>query len=288
MNNLHIVTVATSSKYYFPYLKESCKNNGKDLEVLGFGEKWQGFSWRFLLMMNYLKSLNPDDIVCFVDGYDVICLRNLNNLKEEFLKIKSREKCKLIIGMEIHGTIMNKIGSILLFGKCKDLAINAGTYIGYVKDVYEILNNTYNLNPDTKADDQLMLTTYCNMSENDIYIDKNSELFLTIVNELNEIDEFIKIDKNEVIYKETKPFFIHGPSNTYLDNLIIKLGYNYDYKNKIKDLLLKDQSSKKFGQFINHIYQHKELIIIIILVLISYFFYLYKNNSKNINYNNIY
>ena len=39
MDKLHIVTVATESKYYFPYLVESCKQNGKNLEVIGYGEK---------------------------------------------------------------------------------------------------------------------------------------------------------------------------------------------------------------------------------------------------------
>ena len=268
MNDIHIVTVATESKYYFEYLKKSCENNGKNLEILGYNEQWKGFSWRFELMLNYLKNLNPDDIVCFIDGYDVICIRDLKNLKDEFLKIKSREKCKIIVGLEIQIEIKSKIAALLLFGKCKNLSINAGTYIGYVKDIYEILLNTYNLNRDVKADDQLLLTKYCNINENDIYIDKYSELFLTIVYENKEIDEFIKIDKNVVIYNNSKPFFIHGPSGTYLDNIIIKLGYEYNYNNKIKDLLLENFLTKKKEQILNHIYQNKELIYIIILLLI--------------------
>lgn len=56
MSELHIVTVATESKYYFPYLVESCKKYGKELEVLGYGEKWKGFNWRFKLMIEYLKN----------------------------------------------------------------------------------------------------------------------------------------------------------------------------------------------------------------------------------------
>ena len=81
MDDLHIVTVATESKYYFPYLVESCRKYGKELEVLGYGEKWKGFNWRFKLMIEYLKNLNPSHIVCFIDGYDVICTRNLYEFK---------------------------------------------------------------------------------------------------------------------------------------------------------------------------------------------------------------
>jgi hypothetical protein len=42
-----IITVATKSDYYFPYLKESIKRNGSELIVLGYNEVWQGFNWRF-------------------------------------------------------------------------------------------------------------------------------------------------------------------------------------------------------------------------------------------------
>ena len=35
--SLHIVTVATDSQYYFPYLVESCEQHGLKLEILGFG-----------------------------------------------------------------------------------------------------------------------------------------------------------------------------------------------------------------------------------------------------------
>lgn len=273
INNLHIITIATEPKYYFDYLKQSCEKNGKNLEVLGFGEEWKGFLWRFLLILDYIKKLKPDDIVCFVDGYDVICVRDLSELKDEFLKIRRREKCKIIVGMEIH--LDKGIIPSLVFGKCKGLSINAGTYIGYVKDINEVLNNTYKLNPDIKADDQLLITKYCNNTENDIYIDKNNEFFLTIVNEYNELDELIKIHKNEVIYNEKKPFFIHGPSNTYLDNIIIKLGYKYNYNNKIKDLIYENYFTKKKEQILNYIYQYKESIYLIIIIIILLIF-LYK------------
>lgn len=95
MDNLHIVTVATESQYYFPYLVESCERHGQKLEVLGFDEKWQGFNWRFKKMISYLKTLPKNDIVCFVDGYDVICCRNLKEMPNMFLEIKKKQVVKL-------------------------------------------------------------------------------------------------------------------------------------------------------------------------------------------------
>ena len=43
----HIITIATNSELYFPYLVDSCKKNGIPLTVLGYGEKWTGFTFRF-------------------------------------------------------------------------------------------------------------------------------------------------------------------------------------------------------------------------------------------------
>ncbi len=273
MEHIHIVTVANKAKYYFDYLKESCKNNGKNLEIIGFGEEWLGYNWKFKKMIQYLNNLNPNDIVCFVDGFDVICVRNLNNLKNDFLKIKSRENCKIIIGFEQQIQLTNKIMANLFFGKCKDLSINSGTYIGYAKDLLDILTKTYELNPDTKGDDQLMITKYCNLNPNDVYIDDKCELFLTIVNYNDELDEFVQIQNNQVVYNNNKPYFIHAPSCTYLDNIIIKLGYSYN--TKIKDIVWKDYSTDKiFKQSFNIIYQIKDdlylIFLVIILILLIY------------------
>ena len=106
MKNLHIITVATESKYYFPYLVDSIKKHNNKLTTLGFNQTWKGFNWRCNLMKKLLLSYNKTDIICFIDGYDVLCVRDLNDLNLEFIKIKNREKCKIIVGYDY---IPNKI-----------------------------------------------------------------------------------------------------------------------------------------------------------------------------------
>ena len=93
----HIITVATSSELYFPYLVDSCKKNGIPLTVLGYGEKWTGFCFKFDKMIQYLKKLDPNDVVCFIDGYDVICVRNLREMTDVFLQLKKRTNCKIVV-----------------------------------------------------------------------------------------------------------------------------------------------------------------------------------------------
>jgi hypothetical protein len=273
MENLHIVTVATDSEYYFPYLVESCKRNGKELTVLGYGEKWKGFTWRFRLMLDYLKELSDYDIVCFIDGYDVICIRNLNELIDEFIKIKNETNCKIIVGHDkiIKDTIYhyyNYLNNLNNFGQCKNISINAGTYIGYVIDLLEILQNIYNLNPNDTADDQILLIKYCNISNNnDISIDTDNKLFLTLDKPNAEIDYLIQVNNNEIIYNNNKPFFIHAPGETYLDNTIRLLGY--DLNNSINNSL----RSKSLKKYIFEIKNNKIKFFLkfIFVILIIYF-----------------
>ena len=183
----HILTVATEIKYYMPYLIESVKKHNNNLTILGLGEKWQGFNWRFKLIHDYVSKLNPNDVVCVVDGYDVLCVRDLNLLKLKFEEVRNRENCKIVVGNDKVLNFVNYIANNLFFGYCKNEALNAGTYIGYAGDVGEIIMKIYNLNPNNDADDQILFTKYCNES-NDIYIDVYNELFVSISCPLKEIE----------------------------------------------------------------------------------------------------
>ena len=62
---IHIVTVATESRYYLPYLYDTCERFGYTLNVLGFNEKWSGYVFKLEKMIEFLRNVDPQDIVCF-------------------------------------------------------------------------------------------------------------------------------------------------------------------------------------------------------------------------------
>jgi hypothetical protein len=286
MSNLHLVTVATHKDGYFDYLVESCKKNGKELKVLGYGEKWKGFNWRFTLILDYLKSLNKDDIVCVIDGYDVLCTRNLKELSDEFIRLKKKHNCKIIIGEDkllvdkysIRQNFNNILVKYIIFGTCNTKSLNAGTYIGYVYDLLVILQNIYNLMPYNIADDQILFTKYCKLHNSDIHIDINNELFLTIDTPHEQSDKYVIVRDNKLLYNNNNPFFIHGPGETYLDNVIIKLGYNYN--ERICDKLLKKYYEKAYFRIVNNIYILISIGIIIIIILFTIFYYIFNKKIK--------
>jgi hypothetical protein len=251
---LHIVTVATESKYYYPYLVKTCAEWKVNLTTLGMSEKWGGYVWKFKKVLTFLKSIDPNDIVCFVDGYDVVCTRDLNELVPMFLKIKARENCDIIIAKD--QPLMFPFDKVLqlYFGSCNGTRINSGTYIGHAKDVLNILQEATRLQPD-EQDDQRLLTGYCSLYANRFYIDKKAELFQVNLIPLTEA----KLPKK-------RAFFIHAAGCGYLTNVLTEMGY--EVPPQIKRDLRKYLIKKEFEHIIVFITRYFLWIIAIIVVLI--------------------
>ena len=270
MDKLFITTVSTHNKYYFHYLKNTCKKNGKNLIVLGYGEKWKGFNWRFKIILEYAKKLKSDDIICVVDGYDVISVRNLEHLPNIFKQLQKEKNCKIIVGYDNlkYTNLLNKLLVYFKFGKCNGYQLNAGTYIGYVKDVIYIINKLLYLNSNDDSDDQILLTKYCDSNINDVYIDIDNKLFLTIDAPFQEAAKFLEFKNDRVFYNKQEPFFIHGPGKTFLNDIIIKL--NYDTQNNslkdIKNNLKNTNLSTKI--FYNYPILYYIMFIIILFLII--------------------
>lgn len=276
IDNLHIVTVATHSKHYLPYLIESCsKYGGVKLDILGFGEKWQGYNWKFIKTLEYLRRLPPDDIACFVDGYDVICTRDLHELLPVFTKLKRENNCKIIIACDIQ-PFYTYVASYFVFGKCKSYFINSGTYIGIVSDLIEVLENIYKLYPHTNNDDQIAMCKYCSMNPDIFYIDTKNELFLAIIHGFNtDMSTYVDFKEENIVYNGSRPFFYHANGNGVLDNVIKKLGMHL-YHNKIKEEM-RISSYKKIKYYVllildTYKYSIAFIIIVVIIIISMYMF----------------
>jgi hypothetical protein len=266
---MKLVTVATASEFYFPWLKQSCERYNQELVVLGWGEKWQGFTWRFKLILDYIKSLPPDEIVCFIDGYDVILLRSLAELESTFKKIISYTDNKILIAYEDIKTLRNKISSMMLFGRCQDTAINAGTYIGYAKDLNNILTEMYNQDMVTDdSDDQQLFNQLCRKNIHKLMVDKDAVIFATIVDK--NVSRHMTVDGDRVTHRDQQPFFLHAPALGCMNSIIKQLGYTLTHEDeeRIKKYRYKSTMSKMqyYSRFTNKYY----LLFVILLFFIIY------------------
>ena len=71
--------------------------------------------------------------------------------------------------------------------------------------------------------DQVLLTKYCNKNPDEFYIDTKAKFFAVVHNSFRDIDSHFEFKKETVYFNTHKPYFIHAPSGTLLNNIIIKL-----------------------------------------------------------------
>ena len=271
---VRLVTVATHSQFYFPWLLESCKRYNTKIDVLGWGEKWKGFTWRFKLMIEYLKSLDPEEIVCFIDAYDVILLRPLEEIVSFFNDIIRMTNKKIVMSQEVIDPDYSDFFNKIYFGKCKNSFICAGTYMGKASDILKVLTDAYKNQKDSN-DDQVILTEYCNEHPDVFYIDTDSLFFLVIGPRSKDItkNKNIEFTNNSLAYLNSKPFFFHGPGNRKMEDLIKELNYTItddDIAKIQKDI--KSVTTNKFWHYMIRIPYIKYIIIFIIIFLIYFCF----------------
>ena len=250
---------------YHKILVESCKRNNIELITLGYNKKWEGFTMRLSYWLDYLNTIDDDEIVMINDAYDVIILENGNKIIKKFKRLNK----KVIFGYQ------NSLLTNLFFGWEKTFC--CGNIIGYVKYI-KIIIGLFFKNKSVWGkyhdDDQLILNNiiiknkifqkYCGLDVNkDIFfIVSDDNRYFNINYILNGYINELKLGKNEILNKNNKPVSVlHAPAlmncNYYLNHL------NYDTSG-IK-LITLQILFYKIKQFFNL------LKINILLILILYY-----------------
>ena len=213
-----IVTVATHIDGYLNTLIESLKRYNISLNILGLGTKWKGFQTKIVLMRDYMETLNDDEIVVFIDAYDVIFLHP-EDLEQKF---KSFNK-KIIFGEDLDIPFYHKYSYNKMFPPCilnkKKYRINTGLYMGYVKYIKELLNILCKENDCTlNLDDQRIVNISCNTDffYKHVGVDSEHKIFYNLLL----FGSTIKLTNNRLLVNDNKPNFVHGPNNRNMDYII--------------------------------------------------------------------
>ena len=243
---MKVVTVATHSDRYFDTLLDSAKKNNIELIVLGFGEKWQGLIWKFIKMIDYLKKVDPNEIVLFIDAYDVIFIQDSKSIEEKFLEIKKRKEFKILFGVDsiptnyLYNYVYNKVFN---YKKNKN-RINSGVYMGYAKDIYDVLNNLHKDNTTNEKNDQILIVNEVIKNPQYFYIDTKHEIILNIFGDPFTSNVNLKNENIEIVYNNNKPYLkhikfnttpmiLHAPGNGNINDVIIKFNYKLTKNNLI-------------------------------------------------------
>jgi hypothetical protein len=151
----------------FKTLAESCDKNNVNIYMHGIGDKWIDYSNKLKNFHKFLENIEDTKIVIFVDGFDIIIFDNPENMKNKFLEFNKT----LVFSAETYCWPDSEVNKYYP-EKTKNERfryVNSGTYMGYAKDLKEMLNTfkEKNYNCDTypdkvndKCDDQRCLTYY--------------------------------------------------------------------------------------------------------------------------------
>ena len=134
---IHFVTIGSDEKK-MEYLKKSA--NIKNLNITYITIKWRGFIDKIMYMIHFIKDYNDNDIVCFIDAYDVI-VSNIDDIYKKFIDYN----CNILFSSEFICFPYSNIEKYNILEK--DIKyntnfkyLNSGGYIGYKKNLYKLID----------------------------------------------------------------------------------------------------------------------------------------------------
>lgn len=225
----YLTTYATHNERYYKLLAESrvVKN------LCATNLKWNGFYDKVIAVVKFSETLNKDDIVCFIDGFDSVILSTdpLREIPKKFLEYK----CGILFSSDHVLNIVDFAVRNKIFGVCHSRLLNSGMYVGYAQTIIDFWKDMKK-----NDDDQIYASQKCILNKNiNLKIDKTCHIFLNIYQ-----GRQFQIENNRIKlkYYNTYPCIISAVGYQNMNNLLLKVGFdNHNLpnlspinKNKIK------------------------------------------------------
>lgn len=204
----YVATRLTANAINF---QNSLKQFGWMSVRLGADQKWEGWSGRMKLYIEYLKSIDPQQFVILCDADDVLFLRSPDHMNDILMNIDNKilisTESVCSFNCEPVSSYWNRHGEKPKFNQY----VNGGGQMGKAFKLLELF--TYELET-YPADDQIALSRYVNAFPDSVILDSDESVFIIIgPDNLREIDwtdrSFPSLLENN---ERVRPFLIHLPS----------------------------------------------------------------------------
>ena len=246
-----ILSVATHDERMISVYKASCEKNNCELVLLGYGEQWKGFGWRWKVILKYLKEkeIAENELIVITDAFDSVVVASSTVIEKKFREFKS----PMVFSCEPVASNFQWISAYYrrrVFGP--DPIINGGSYMGYAGAIKKFISR---IKFKDNTDDQRFLTSlykHVHMS-----IDYNHELFY----------HHCAWMKPSLRGHIPTTCIITFPASGYTLDMLEKLGYNVD------DTIMPKETCKECVQIAIRRVKHygpffwRETIVIISLIL---------------------
>ena len=167
MNDYEIVTVATHS---FGKFNELINNPYKKIKVLGMGQKWTGYKMKSQLVYDYIKNMDDNKMIIFLDGFD----SEINDNPDKSIQIFKSNNYKLLFSKSYGNTILSNFFINQVFTHCINKTVsNPGMYMGYVKYLKIFYENSLK----NKCKDDMVVSNLLCKDLNFINVDSENKIF---------------------------------------------------------------------------------------------------------------
>jgi hypothetical protein len=193
--DVRVFTVATESAKADDLIR-SCDNFDIHLEMLGVGEKWQGGDMasgpggghKVHYLRSRMRNVDDNDIVLFVDGYDVV----INDTLEEIVARYKQFGAEVVFGAEPICWPDESIAEQFPQVHTRNRFLNSGMFIGRAKTIKEMLKKEIGKNDD----DQLYYQNHFLSNKFKIKLDVENYIFQCV----SATSGSLSISKNNQIY----------------------------------------------------------------------------------------
>tara|TARA_B100000214_G_C23834908_1_gene565998 strand:+ start:66 stop:851 length:786 start_codon:yes stop_codon:yes gene_type:complete len=177
-DNLHIITYSNKIDK-LEYLKKSENIFNTNVDYI-IKNNWEGYITKLVEMKEKINFFNDTDIVIFIDAWDVL----INSDKSEIISKFLSYDCDFLVSAELNcypSKYKNKMNTISPHEK--NIYVNAGGYMGYVKNIKSFL--------EWKSIDKIK--KICEKGGDQTYL---MEYYIENHNKIN-----IKLDKKALIFQ---------------------------------------------------------------------------------------
>ena len=209
----YVYTVATDLEKA-KQLTSSAKHNRIKVKVLGAKEEWKGGDvknnpgggMKINLLKKELYKHKDDDVILFVDGYDVLFNDTLDNIIQTYLSFHSR----VIFAAEKNCWPDKTMKDSFVGTEHGNNYLNSGCYIGVVSELKKILAEEIQ----DSDDDQLYFQKQYLSCQFDMTLDAHTKLFQCVAQDEDniKITDDLKIQNTET---GNCPKILHGNGGEY-------------------------------------------------------------------------
>lgn len=154
--SFHVCALANRETVGFQQFLYSCHYHGIQVELLGWGQPYQGGTQKLLLLENYLNALPEEDLLLFVDSFDVVFLTGKEEISTRFQKMN----LPFLMSAERNCYPHTELRERFPPSPTSFRYLNSGTFIGPVKEVKKVLQGLVHPIPMHSSDQGLVMKSY--------------------------------------------------------------------------------------------------------------------------------